>query len=631
MSRSLRKLNVVLAICGIAIAIIWNQIINILYIISVLEIKIFPLVMRVLQVAIVGLSSLNRSVIYPPHANVQDGQTFDFIIVGAGTAGCVLANRLTEVAEWQVLLIEAGDDPPDAANSPGLSALVMQVLPDWNYYTVDDGYSSQALKAKSIKNIRGKMLGGSGSINFMYHIRGNKEDYDSWARDGNEGWNWDNVTNYFKKSERLLDDEIMTSDSASLHSTKGVIGITRPDWDFKTREYFDAFKEKGHKLLVDPNGREQLGMSTPTFNAAYNFRQSTANVFLSPIKDRKNLHVLKNTVARKLIINQDKRVTGVELKLPEGNVIKVNAKQEVVLSAGAINSPQLLMLSGVGPKEHLKEKGIDVVLNSPNVGKNLHDHPFLIVSLTSKKNLVSVVENTASLGYLDRLPVPNFMGFVALNKSQKYPDYQISAIPMHTAAILAPFICTSTLEYNDASCIALAAATKQRESLFAFITLLHPESRGKILLKTSNPDDPPLIYSGYFGNKNDIENYAKYVEDYVSVINTTYFREWESEIVDMKVSQCAGLEFLSHEYWKCYVLNMASTHFHATGTCGMGVAGKGVVDERLRLRGLSGLRVADASIMPSITSGNTNAPVVMIAEKASDMIKIDHGISVSTS
>ncbi|XP_026733255.1 glucose dehydrogenase [FAD, quinone]-like isoform X2 [Trichoplusia ni] len=619
--------NVAIAVCGIGVILIWNQII-ILHIISVLEVKIFPHVMRVMQVAIVGISSLNRPDIYPSHANVQDGQTFDFIIVGAGTAGCVLANRLTEVSGWQVLLIEAGDDPPSAVNIPGLSALTTDVLPDWNYYTVDDGYSSQGLKEKSIRNLRGKMLGGSSSLNFMYHIRGNKEDYDGWASEGNEGWNWDNVTKYFIKSERLIDEEILKSSSASLHNTKGLMGITRPNWDHKLREYLNAFEEKGHKLLIDSNGHEQLGISTPTFNIDNNLRQSSANAFLSPVKDRKNLYVLKNTAARKLIINQDKRVTGVEIKLPGEKVIKVNAKQEVILSAGTMNSPQLLMLSGIGPKDHLKEKGIDVILHSPNVGNNLHDHPFVIVSLTSKHNPVSIVENFDVLKYLDRFPVPNFMGFVALNKSQSYPDYQITAIPTPTAGILPPFVCASTLAYNDASCIALAEAIKQKESLFALISHLHPESRGKILLKSSNPDVPPLIYSGYFSNKNDIENFAKYLVDYVSVINTTFFRAIKSEVVNMKVSQCAGLEFLSDEYWKCYVLNMATTHFHATGTCAMGGVGRGVVDERLRVRGLTGLRVADASIMPSITRGNTNAPVVMIAEKASDMIKIDHGILI---
>ncbi|KAG6460212.1 oxygen-dependent choline dehydrogenase [Manduca sexta] len=590
---------------------------------SLLEVKVLLPLLELFSVAIVSLSSWKYGApLYPQHATVNDGQSFDFVIVGAGSAGCVVANRLTEISNWTVLLVEAGDDPPSIAYSPGASVLTSTYLPDWDYYTVDDGFSSQARKTKNIRMNRGKMLGGSSSLNYMFYVRGNRFDYESWAAAGNEEWDWDTATKYFIKSERLNDFGILNSKSASLHNTKGYLGVTRPLWEAETAVFYDAFKEQGYNILVDTNGHQQLGYSAPTYTIDQGFRQSTALAFLAPIKDRKNLHILKNTVARKVIFD-NKRAVGVELKTPDG-ITNVIARKEVILSAGAINSPQILMLSGVGPKEHLQEMNIDVVADSPNVGENLQDHILIPILMTGDESISSIANNLNTIYHFDKFPVPAMVGFAAINKSQTYPDYQVTTVPLPTASILPTIMCSQIFMLDDGICTEMATAGTTRETLFTLLTYLHPESRGKIKLKSSNPDDNPLIHTGYYSKESDLDKFAKCVEDFITVTNTSYFRSVNSEVVDLGVRQCDNFVFGSHGYWMCYVLNVAGTQYHPVGTCAMGL--EGVVDARLKVRGVSNLRVVDASVMPSITSGNINAPVIMIAEKASDMIKVDNGV-----
>lgn len=469
------------------------------------------------------------------------------------------------------------------------------------------------------------MLGGSSGSNFMLYVRGNKADFDTWVYKGGTGWDWDNVTYYYKKSEGNQIPEIMQGSSADLHNTKGPLGITRPLWENRTRKYLGALSEN-YKILTDTNGHEQLGYSMPPYTIANKVRQSTATAFLSPIKERKNLFILKGTLCTKVLIEKS-RAIGVQVKLKNNKTINLYAAKEVVLSAGAINSPQLLMLSGIGPPKHLREKGIQVLVDLPQVGQNLYEHPTAQLLLTGKKGFESVRDNIDLLTNYDKLPFPFIIGHVSLSKDQPFPDYQTLGLPSSTASMMPTLICSLLFGLDDRICIAIADACKTQETLLVTIILLHPKSKGHIELRSKNPEDSPKIFLKLFSNKYDLDKHARCVEDFlIKVKNTSYFKSVNSEVIDFKVPQCAHIKFNSHEYWKCHILNTASTIWHPVGTCVMGREGKSVVDAELKVWGVDRLRIGDASIMPGITSGNTNAPCIMIGEKLADMIKRSHGV-----
>ncbi|XP_047529741.1 ecdysone oxidase-like [Vanessa atalanta] len=462
-----------------------------------------------------------------------DHETYDFIIIGGGSAGSVVASRLSEIKKWNILLLEAGSEPPIESDIPYLGQYLFQSKYDWQYYTQNDGVKHQALKTGSVYWPRGKMLGGCSSMNGMTYVRGRDCDFQAWENAGNPNWSPENVNFYFKKAESLQDTELIKDpDIRDTYGYDGpqVINTFNITYREITEKVLESWDYIGFKRVADINayGFNGLGISGVLKSTAANGRRySTYRSYLDPNRKRKNLKIVTNAFVTKILITGNSHAYGVEVDIMKQKKT-FYANFEVILSAGSVNTPQLLMLSGIGPADHLLSKNISCIVNLPAVGRNLHDHSLIPIAI-----------------------------------------------------------------YGDEP-----GQENEEEKLFEVAKYI---------------------------DIRDLEATVDGIKMLTEIVNTPYFKSINAFVQRINIPQCNKYDFKSDSYWQCYAINTCSTVYHPVGTAKMGPNPRdSVVNNFLKVYGVKRLRVIDASIMPSITSGNTNAPTIMIGEMGSDMIKAEY-------
>ncbi|MBD2520395.1 GMC family oxidoreductase N-terminal domain-containing protein [Nostoc sp. FACHB-973] len=500
---------------------------------------------------------------------------YDYIVIGAGSAGCVVANRLTEDPEITVLLLEAGNPatkpeiqiPAECVNLIGTEV-------DWGYFSEPEPY----LNNRKILCSRGKVVGGSSSINFMLYVRGNPHDYDRWQELGNPGWSYEDVLPYFKKSE---------------HQQRGVDAYHSVDGELSVSDliapapishrFVEACVAAGYDYNPDFNAKQQSGAGFYQHTIKDGKRHSAAAAFLLPIVERSNLTVTTGVLVTRLLF-EGTRAVGVEY-LHKGMLHQVGVNKEVILSAGAFDSPKLLMLSGIGNASQLQALGISVVLDLQGVGQNLQDHILVPVVYQSIQDLHFA--STSSIGEAG-------LYLHSEGNSEIAPDLQFFFAPVQFLPLGYP---AAAFGFTDV------------------VSLTRLQNRGSVSLRSSDPQDTPMIRMNYLQSEADVQKLVAAIKLARQLFQMSHFDEFRGAEI------APGADVQSDADIEAYIRDTCSTVWHPVGTCKMGNDHMAVVDPELRVHGIEGLRVVDASIMPTITTGNTNAPTIMIGEKAADLIK----------
>jgi choline dehydrogenase-like flavoprotein len=527
-------------------------------------------------------------------------QTFDYLIVGGGSAGCVLAARLSEDPQVRVALLEAG--PPDRSvliQCPaGLAVLAQNGQANWAFETVPQ----PGLNGRRGYQPRGKVLGGSSSVNAMVYIRGQRADYDHWASEGNAGWGFDDVLPYFKRAEHN------ERGADAWHGTGGPLNVM----DLRSPNRFgpvfvEAARQAGHALNADFNGATQEGVGLYQVTHRNGERCSAAKAYLEPARVRPNLSVITDVRATRVLF-EGRRASGVEF-VQSGQLQRLSAAREVLLCAGALQSPQLLMLSGIGPGDELARHGIAPLHELPGVGRNLHDHPDVVqvVDAPHLKDLfgLSLAGALRVLrgifewrAHRSGMLTTNFAeagGFIKSRPDEPTPDLQLH------------FVIGKLVDHG-------------RKTVFGHgyschVCLLRPKSRGRVTLASAEPLAAPLIDPNFLAERDDVERLVRGFKLVRTILQQPALAGHGGREL------AASAQAQTDAQIEQFIRSFGDTIYHPVGTCRMGSGALDVVDAQLRVRGVQGLRVVAASIMPRIVSGNTNAPTLMIAEKAADLIR----------
>ncbi|XP_022196327.1 glucose dehydrogenase [FAD, quinone] [Nilaparvata lugens] len=560
-----------------------------------------------------------------PLTRSQPDREYDFIVVGGGSAGSVVASRLSEVPHWRVLLIEAGMNEPTGTQVPSMFLNFLGTSIDWGYQTEPEDMACLAENERRCNWPRGKVLGGTSVLNGMMYIRGSRKDFDDWSKLGNTGWSYQDVLPYFLKSEDNLQADQM---DAGYHGVGGYLTVTQfPYHPPLSHAILQGGLELGYPIR-DLNGASHTGFSIAQTTSRNGSRLSSSRAFLRPVKDRPNLHFMLNTTVTKVLIDPSKKQAyGVEVMTGDGRKENILAKNEVIISGGAVNSPQLLLLSGIGPKDDLQKVGVPVVHDLPGVGKNLHNHVAFFLNFlindtdTTPLNWATAMEYLLFRdGLMSGTGLSDTTGFI--NTKYANPNEDNPDIQFFFGGFLAN--CARTGQVGERSGDATNNSAPPPQRVVNIIpAVLHPKSRGMLKLRDNNPLSKPMIFARYLTNPQDVATLIEGIKFAIRLSETKALSKYGFKLDKTPVMGCENLTFGCDAYWECAVRRNTGPENHQAGSCRMGPVGDpgAVVDPELRVQGVDRLRVMDASIMPAVTSGNTNAPTIMIAEKGSDMVK----------